>query len=1011
MRAVIAIALLLGSVAIYADQQAAGLPKIFTVNTSGDGGGNDPPDPPTGAPTIRTTHPRLLIIDADDTGFGVQIDTLRTRLQTSDYSTTFDDYIDAVNATTQAATGKTKIAACYDGYAFAFLALVDPVNHGFSNGLSSATYAAAAKAHALYIADQMQSDTWEEKNDSEYLLAENSVNMSISLIYDWTSAAGTVWSDAEKRELIEGALENFDTPGTVGSNNAFIFGSQFTTHYLPLLGLAMKGDAPSGSTLAYDHDQTLTYTEAVDLLYAEAVDLWLDDDENSYYSGVEANLDAVAVDSDGNQKAGHFEGNSYMQGFATHITLGALLMSSAHENLDLFDRNDYLSSWPVWGFHSIRPIGHGWTSTDFATVIRFGVAGLTVDYNGGQARYGVWYGAASGNAFMTTPDTTLVRAIRWARDNWNLDWSNGNDADDTRKAYQTFYRYIMGIEHVGAAMTPAAAAIPTSYEFAAGHFSFRTGFDSVDDTLVTFKAPEHQVVGGHWSNNLSAFRIEKYGNLVLQGGLTKSGGPAHVGWQNQSFLDLAVMGVYDASENSTVNDRENGIYGGHWWDETNPGPSGSGLCAQKLYRQGDGLSKDPATGPATALQDRYYCNAATVNAKALASNAAALTGYDYVNYTYSGAWKTSKVSFANRTFVYQRGAEDHEYVITVDYLTSVDDDFPKFYNLKVPDNVTLANGSEFGTVVETGADFHRRQGGIWRTANTNALKMSNTFTINGYTQRGVLHIQSLAPAGTWTKVGGDYYEFRDATGDYAPYTNPDPTWTEIASTSSCGTTCTLITIRDYEDTPDQQDDISNHKIPSTGGPHYVLISGHSAGSLNGQHVATKVGNLTFSVPVAYSAGTGGSAYRSFVADTGGDWAGAYRLEMRPTAAATNDLFLTVLQFGNNNTLTTMSATVKIDGDGGDDIVGVQINDSTQKQLHVFSARTDAGLPTCSNAAGTCSITPTISGSIRVRVYGVAASTQFYYSAGSTILFDTADGGSWTPVTSSAAGVIEFTYTR
>jgi hypothetical protein len=1007
------------------------------VLTGTDGGGDpDPPDPPTGAPTLRAAgvHPRMFVIPAGAAGFGVPLDTLRTRLQTATYFDDFAAYIEDVDGTSVTTTGKTKIETCIDGWSFAFLAMIDPLNNGFKSAQAASVYAAAAKTHAARVAAQTEAGTWFDNNDAEYLLSHPSVHMTMALIYDWTMAAGTSWTEQEKRDLIEASLFQFGDPGTIGGGNAFIFGSQFTTHFLGVLSYAMVGDHPSGTTTVYPHDHdgdkstTITYQEALEeILYAEMIDLWLDDDLNSYYSGIEANLDAVASDSDGNQMPGHFEGNSYMQAFSTHITMGALLVSSVHTDLDLYERNDYFSKWAHYGIAVTRPVSWGLSGTvEITPVIRFGVAGTSVDFNQNQARYGVWYGSPAGAAYKTTPNTTLARVARWMRENRDLDWGDGgNDNPDTRKAYQTFYKYIFGTTHLGSALSPADAGLSTSTEFAGGLFILRTGYDTVDDTLVTFSAPETVVAGGHWKSNLSTFRLEKYGNLIVQGGARKSSAPGLVGWQSQSPMDYGGMiSVYDSSEQTNTTDRRFGKFGGHWFDDTDPGASGANLCAPELYGQANGLRKTSDTQP----NSRYYCNTGNVQAKHMASLAQALTGYDYVKYDFSSAWKRAsdnitptKVSKSVKYFVYQRGAENHEYIIEASYLRKVNQNFPAGYSIKVVDDATTTDS---WTPVELGDDYHRRQGGHW-TSGLGTFQVNNNFLVKGYQQQGVLFWRPLGPTdATIHKCGGDYYEARDvttSTGCGEVYDMPDHASFEIASIASgCSGTCTIVTV----------DGTSNHQISSDyevddEGP-YILIQGTGNAILDAEHLATYLTRTTFSIPVTFSIVSGTDVsnaigYRSLDSDAGADAFGAYRLTVVPGGSpATDHIFFNVYQWGcgaavaanctSGQNLTSMATTTRIVGDGGDDLMAAQIEDSTQKQLHVFPSTYDGSIMTCL-AGGTCSITPTTTGSIRVRIYGLAASTTYYYSAGSTILFDTADGGSWTSTTSSAAGVVEFTYTR
>lgn len=929
-------------------------------------------------PLRRSGHPRLLVIPAGGSGTGVPLDTLRTRLQTADYSTSFADYIETVDAAATDPTGKSKAATCYDGYAFAFLALLDPVSNGFAGAQSQATYAAAAKAHALAIAAQMTAGTWKDNNDSEHLTDNNSVNMSIALIYDWTRAAGTSWSDADKIALLDGSLQNFYNAGTIGGS--YVFSSQFLGYFLPVLSVVLHDEVPAGSTTISGVSRT--YAQEVETLYDYWYQKWLYSGSDSRSKGIEDNYTVIMGDSQGVQMPNSREGASYLYAYAQHTMLNALLFSTA-TNFDLMTRNNYLSKWGELSLHLLRPAAH---VQSFKNIIRFGTRAPADGFDSGQGRYGMVFGAASAAAYQASPDTTLVRMMRWWRVEHGLDWSPGADNATVRKAYQTLFRYALGTDHLGAALSPLDGALATSREFGNGWFSFKTGFADEEESHVTLHAPEVAKVGGHWGeSDFSAFTIEKFGDLIILGGNNKGAAPSSIGWQSSSQLDATQMGVFMTGEGTNGTAKRNGLYAGHWFNETQPG--GTGLCATTHVHS-------PINGTdQTVSNSDTYCGA-TVERRHLAAAADALTGYDYVRYEYSIFWNPLKVSYADRELVYQRGATDHEYVITVDRLTALDATYRKFWNARLPDNVT---STAAWTTVEEGADFHRRQGGIWTTPGTATLKMANTFLVRGHQSHGVVYLQSLTPAGTWTKIGGDYYEQRDATAAYAAIAAPDPTQLTITSIVASGSVALVTTS-------------ANHKLGNNSAD-YVLIEDTSGTtpSVDGQHLATKVSNTTFTIPVSITgSASSGTVLRSYISDEGANYVGAYRLELTPTAASLSDVFVTVLQFGDNNSLAAMSPTTLITGG---DLIGAQIDDSTQQQMHLFSDETAGELPPCLTAG--CVVSPTLTGSIRVRVYNLTPAATYYYTAPAAddIELRNATFTGATSVVASAAGVIEWTYTR
>ncbi len=962
-----------------------------------------------GSGQLRTGHPRLHITPAADTGYGIPLDTLRTRINAS-YSSDFQTFITTVNGQPTTTTGKGQelgpacVDACYDGIAFALFAILNPsIMSSYSwGGKTQANYIEYAKAHALFIAANMYPtrtvDQWESKQDAENFTSDHQPELGIALIYDWTRAAGETWSDGDKITLLQPGIEIYKRR-TSRAGSLFFSSGDGGWWVAPYIGLAFDAsEAPSGS-YTYDPDQpasvdgdevTKTYAEWILEIQSTASTDWFDNSGAFLHQGWTGHLNTHYTTGHGStQMAGMHLSAGYAEQWSIMMGLAAKLIGTAFNN-DLSVVHPFWSNWGLWSLNSLRPAALADTSNGRRLEFIYGVGGPTPSLESGGSRLTLFIGAA-----MAT-STDLQRVIKWVS---TTGYDNlGQQSDTTwQLAYWPFFHFLYGMNHLGSAQSPSVGSIANSNAFGNGWYIFRhntsgtgNGYEDATDTMVTVHNPKTYVTDGHWRQDLSSFTIEKFGMLLGKMGNNKNSLPDHINFQAESEIDHTRMlvvkstdtgGVYKTSINNsdlTIN-RTGGFNG------TRPisGANGTSYCANK--------DTNNDTLP-------YYCNVGDVPRVSISGTS---TGYDYVRYVYTGVWDASKVDYADREVLYRRGTLNHEYIVVVDRLTNDggSTSYRQLWNTKLP---YIPACSTSLTQIELGINFVRNQGGVWTCPNSSYWTMTHDKAIMDgadtlYTGNGRLFLKSLAPGGVWTLIGGDFYHSRDATATFTPHGR---SYKNITGSVTSGgvTTVTLSSGQDSQDTGNK-----------------VIISGSSDTNLNGYHTVTKLTSTTFTVPCA-SCATGGAAkaLTNLKSDTGAESFGDARLQMEPSTARASNVFVTVIQFGQASTIGSTMTTTNVLCSGtmtetcSGTMIGAEINDSSAKTIYLFSNDSQGAVPTMPAI-----ITPTITGSIRVLTFNLTPSTTYHYKAdvaGNIELRTSSFGGSSSAATNSA-GILDFTYTR
>lgn len=926
---------------------------------------------------LRTGHPRMWITPAGDTGIGNPLDSVRTMISTY-YTTDFQLFIDYINAVSTDPTGKGQETgnfcqtACADGIGFALLALMDPaVLNGFSwGGRTKTDYITAGKAHAAYIAAQTVRavEPWNINSDW-FTSPAHSPGPTLPILYDWLTAAGATWTDLEKQAIIEAGIKLYMDSQPRSSN--FIFSSSMDYHIRHWVGLVFDlSEVPSGS-FTYEN-QTRTYAEWVLEMQDAAHKDVFDTSGTTMQQGFEGHFPVFyPLGHDPNTTAAGFTlGNSYNEGAASEWAYLQLTFQSLY-NVDLATRHGFGNTWALWMLNQLAPRGIATGAGGDRYSHRYGTMTPFTGYQAGSNWTGFPMAAAMTN------DVTMKRVMRWIVQEGYDNIRVGNSAE-TRVYYWPWTNFYFGVNHNGSALAPNGN-VPLCNAFGGGWYFCRTGYESADDTMITFRAPRTVFTGGHWSNDFSAFTVEKFGLLVIHGGQNKGSGSVFgVGFQAEEELDHSKVHVVMPGETGGYK-----ALHGTTFAQTGgmavPFPTGqTGYCALGQYR----------------------CNVGAVTRIDWDDPA---DGVSYARYVYSGMWPVEKVSYSDREFVIRHGSTDHEYIITLDRVTTGNASYDKLWNIKLPFTPT---SSAALTTVELGAGFVAEQGGVWTAPHTTTWTMTNAGVrgaevgaTGDYTAHGRLFLKALAPEATWTRVSGDFYEARDAA-TFAPYKQAAIPIT--SSTTSGGTTTITLS--------------QGQGSPANGAS--VLIIGSDDANLNGFYASvTRLTSTTFTVNcLACGTGSTGWMINRLKSDTAAETYGRARLQLRPDADQLSDLMLVVLQWGDSDTISSMAATTLLcsstldaEGDCTGELVGVEIADSVEPFVFLASTDTQGGVPTLP-----ASVTLSVTGSIDAYAINFTPGTTYYWKVtGSTLEIRSSNTGfAGTAVAAdSQSGALSFSFTR
>lgn len=670
--------------------------------------------PPAGTPLAIGVHPRLVIISdayraSNPTAVGFTVNEMRTKIS-ANYSAEFQAFITTMDGLySTAANTKGKLYSTFDGMDYAFLYLMDPQNMaGFTAAHTAAEYGAKAKEHALFVASQAAAETvfdtgeWVDHR-LDYELSEasgGSVNMSMALIYDWCNP---LFSQSERQQLLDGAYKTYTL--RVADFSGQLINNKHTA-------IAMNGD------------------------YV-ALAMYGDDVGSAPYSTYLAEM-FDSIDTDWNQRIFGFtdliyenganwtEGSLYNFESFIHMSWMAHGMRTAL-NYDYFKEMPYFRDHAKFLLYNTMPwrvngkIAFGHFDDDAPEDGYFSVSSLnevlyTIIGNGPQ-------------------DDS--KALKWLQ---NESGFIDNGVIGTSSLYQRrqylFSHFLSGNKTVTSS-SPASLNLPKSIN-TGGQYIFRTGFDSADDTVISFWGQKYQVLhGGHSHNDFASFTISKYGDLAIQRSIAKNFSGGNIAQTKQNMF-YNTMGVYKPGELDSIFTRN--LMG---------------------YRNNFSTTAGYPTSP--EFQENGLNHVGTVVEEDLEG-----IHYDYVDYNYTNAWPSTKVDYAEREFVYLRsnGGVDDEYVVVFDRINATDASYKKYFLLHGVEEPEVRNSS--GDIITLTPEKYPAaatdDGGRWIY---NGASTGDTITLknNLYSSHGKVVNRTIFPASfNINKIGGVGHYWEDADG-------------------------------------------------------------------------------------------------------------------------------------------------------------------------------------------------------------------------------------------------------
>jgi hypothetical protein len=850
-------------------------------------------EPASGTPLARHVHPRLFIVADGSGSVGIHVTALKERLRTV-HRSSFQTYIDALDAQRSKDPGsKGPGDVVIDGIGYALLSLVEPRSIGFHTAETAEAYAALAKRHALAFAPAMAKGEGDTDDLEQISRRRGPASMGAALIYDWTVPRG-IWTDADRQALANAFIAAFDARMRRPWRAKFAMseGNPSRSHQGQYGALAMWGDPVPG-------------TASTGQPFQAELQRMLDQVHADWYGYLLPSFDFLL-----GGRSGWPEGPNYAQEAYNASTMIVGALSTALDD-NLFASSGYLHYWPLWVLANARP-----------TPLPGGALGVlkmntsTVRDSIEFPNYGRTLSATA--ATLQGADDTLSSLSKWMIEHWHIEPPRG---DMYVRGYWWLWRFIWGYEHLPAARTPDQLQIPHALRHGQGVYTLRSGYGSASDTAITFIADENASnVGGHAAITNSSFTIEKFGNLVIQGGNRKSGpGRPHV----SSQLDFALVGVYKPGEQS-VEGQSPGNYMG------------------MKYQRIDGAN-------AACAVER--CGVGRVLAEALNRR-----DYDFVSFDYSKSWDPAKVTRASRDFVYLHPPGGGEYAVIVDRVTAADPSYQKRWHIKVPFDLEAASGGSWhqvtapaeisspaGTAADTPANEPAGRGRRARAGGSDEQQAAAAARQARREQRAAEREARLAARGRTPRAKT---AAKGSTAEPSPGQDQD---------------------QEAERDPDQdQEPVAPSRGRQRALPPHAPVPG-GVWEAPGSAILRMVNRYgpAHGVLFVRSIGPSGTTFRKiggdgyefrdadlanynrdtppFLTDDAADVMGRYRLEIIPGTAAASDVFVTLLQFGDANQLTQMTPSSPVTVSSGG-MAGVAIMDPGGARVLLFSSEPGAAAP-------------------------------------------------------------------
>ncbi len=698
---------------------------------------------PADSPLALGLHPRLMFIpqsyrDTHPDAVGITVQEMRDKLNTY-YKKEFQEFIDLMDSLYDSDISvKSKRDISNDAMNYAFLYIIDPSvmsksPYNFTFNHTRLEYGLKAKEHALQIANNILGDPnvcskggcWFDGRYPFY----GRVNLALSVVNDWCNS---LFNETERKILSDAILYSYEKY----YNKAGYSPLKLDGIYLNsgVIGEIHNGIGVLGFIGDFDND--LNYTnKLIDVANKIVKESWIDNVINfsNYLYG---------------DICGYRGGMPNYHKYAFVNFANGIQIISTALNIDYFYKSVFFKTNPLYILYNAKPFPYN-GKFNYYHYDDDGPSSSILGKWGQNYLYLFYYPA---NKLKETYPVASKLA-KWIKDKsgyiLTIDISRGAESD-IRYRYLRFY-FFNGDRDV-VAESPSELKIPLSAKVGDGEFVMRTGFESINDTLVVFWAPKFKQAYSHNHHLFASFTIEKYGNLAIQRSINKAfrGGNIDATKRNIFYNTIGVYRPGDMRGNyNLMSYREN--FDKKARNQNDP-----------AYQEGG--ANHVGNVKAYDLNGKYY---------------------DYIDYDYTRAWSNPdtvtseyfkkrypwKVSYAEREFVYLRpqGGVNDEYVVVFDRVETLDPSYTKFFLLHSSFEPKLINSmnKEITMIPEDYPnDADGIPGGRWVRKDTtpsenNIIEITNTW--NG--SHGRLFSKTLLPEKFQiNKVGGPGHYWEDAEG-------------------------------------------------------------------------------------------------------------------------------------------------------------------------------------------------------------------------------------------------------
>lgn len=587
--------------------------------------------PPAGTPLAELMHPRILFVPesykaATPNAMGYSVGEMRSKL-VDYYNTEFQEFINEMDIHfSDTVIGKDKLYTTHEIIDYAFLYMLDPSQmSNFTFEHTKAEYGQHAKDLALYCAGRAASETapFDRAKWLNYLTSKHNDVQDGPI--DLSLAIATDWLHdiltlSEKRNI---ANALFNTHSLKPELNLFSGEKHFgqAQNGLGVIGL----DGPE-----------------------------LDEGNGTYYKDkIAAILNEVDADilTGGFDFYEHVYGGSamwYSSELYTPMYWGEIMkiapIMGTLLNKDYYSNYGHLRDSVIRSVYANQPLKD---SYGYSYELSYADGAPQDDVDTYVRLFNESITHSIGHTRKKSPELAAIG--KWFRD--NSIYATKREPISRYGGYRLWY--IWSVFFAGANEVTAHPPVQLSKKLGGGLHTLRSGFTSENDTLITFWANEYNFPAGHVARGLPAsFSIHKHGGLAVDRGASKSFSGGNLHETNEQWTKNAICVV-------------------------NPSDTGDVFGSYRIDNFDWDMTHNQATHPSWQYDGKNNVG------KLLNSDLEGIN-YDYIQYDYSNAWDDSRVTDAQREFIYMRsaGGSNDEYVITYDKVESFEANADKYYLLQ-----------------------------------------------------------------------------------------------------------------------------------------------------------------------------------------------------------------------------------------------------------------------------------------------------------------------------------------